>query len=170
MKILKNVITLHMWTKNHNHMMYGPWFGHFFALLLPPTIPPPYIDPKNQIFDKKWKKCLEILSFYTYMCTIMKIIWYMVPEIKGATDRNFCYFMTFFLPFQTPDILKNQNFTIEKKRLEILLFYSCVPKMTITWWMVPEISGTTDRIFCHFEPFYALLPKKSKFRKKRKKC
>ena len=83
--------------------------------------------------------------------------------------QKFLLFLDIFLPFQTPDILKNQNFTIEKKRLDILSFYSCVPKMTITWWMVPEISSTTDRIFCHFEPFYALLPKKSKFWKKRKK-
>ena len=68
MKILKNVITLHMWTKNHNHMMYGPWFGHFFALLLPPTIPPPYIDPKNQIFDKKWKKMPgDIILLYIHV-------------------------------------------------------------------------------------------------------
>ena len=39
-------------------------FGSFFALL-----PPPPNDPKNQNFEKK-RKCLEILSFSTYMCTI----------------------------------------------------------------------------------------------------
>ena len=35
--------------------------------------------------------------------------------------------------------------------------------MTVIWWMVPEILSTTDRIFCHFGPFFALLtPKKPK--------
>ena len=147
-----------------------PDLGIFLPFYYPLPYPHPTLIPKIKFLIKNDKKCLEILSFYTYMCTIMKIIWYMVPEIKGATDRNFCYFMTFFLPFQTTDILKNQNFTIEKKRLEILSFYLCVTKMTVTWWMVPEISSTTDIIFCRFESFYALLPKKSKFRKKRKKC
>ena len=44
---------------------------------------------------------------------------------------------------------------------------------TIIWCMVPEIWSATDRIFCHSEPFLALLPyyqfKKSKWNKKWKK-
>ena len=39
--------------------------------------------------------------------------------------------------------------------------------MTIIWCMVPEIWTTTDKIFCHSGPFFALLPpygpRKSKF-------
>ena len=30
--------------------------------------------------------------------------------------------------------------------------------MTIIWCMVPEIPSVTDRIFCHFGPFFTLLP------------
>ena len=30
--------------------------------------------------------------------------------------------------------------------------------MTIIWCMVPEILSITDRIFCHFGPFFPLLP------------
>ena len=30
--------------------------------------------------------------------------------------------------------------------------------MTITWCMVPEISSTTNKIFCHFGPFFAFYP------------
>ena len=30
--------------------------------------------------------------------------------------------------------------------------------MTIIQCMVPEITSATDRIFCHFVPFFALLP------------
>ena len=75
------IIILQMCTKNHNHMMYISWdkkwdrqdFLSFWAIFyhftphLPTTTPPPHAnDPKN----KKWKKCLELLSFYTQMCTI----------------------------------------------------------------------------------------------------
>ena len=52
----------------------------------------------------------------------------MVPEIWSATNRIFCHFGPFFalLP---PNKLKNQNFEkMKKKRLEISLFYTCVPQ------------------------------------------
>ena len=74
-KILKNwmkkmpedVINLQMCTINDNHMMYGSWdlecnrqnflsFWTVFALL-------PSNNPKSKIL-KKWKKLLEISSFY----------------------------------------------------------------------------------------------------------
>ena len=44
--------------------------------------------------------------------------------------------------------------------------------MTIIWCMVPEIASATDRIFCPFGPFFAILlplqPEKSKFEKMKK--
>ena len=40
--------------------------------------------------------------------------------------------------------LKNQNFTTMKKRLEISLFYTCVPKIMITGGTVSEIWYATD--------------------------
>ena len=33
--------------------------------------------------------------------------------------------------------------------------------MTIIWCMIPEIWSVTDKIFCHFGPFFALLPLKT---------
>ena len=55
--------------------------------------------------------------------------------------------------------LKNQNFEkIGKKLLEISSFYTCVPKTTIIWGMIPEIRCEADEDFCHFGPFFALLP------------
>ena len=30
--------------------------------------------------------------------------------------------------------------------------------MTVTWYMVPDMWSAVDRIFCHFGPFFALLP------------
>ena len=46
----------------------------------------------------------------------------------------------------------------EKKCLEILSFYTSVPYMTIIWCIVSEIWNATYIIFCHFVPFFALLP------------
>ena len=45
-----------------------------------------------------------------------------------------------------------------KKLLDILSFYTCVPKITIIWCTVPEIRSETDKLFCHFRPIFALLP------------
>ena len=64
-----NIIILHMSTINENHMMYNSWdmkrdrqnflsFWTFFCLFTPLT------TQKNKIL-KKWKNCLDILSFYT---------------------------------------------------------------------------------------------------------
>ena len=59
-----------------------------------------------------------------------------------------------------------------KKHLEILSLSTCVPQMTITWHMVPEIWSMTDRIFCHFGlflPFYTPNnPKNQNFEKLKK--
>ena len=44
-----------------------------------------------------------------------------------------------------------------KKLLEISSFYTCAPKNTTIWGTVPEIWSETDKKFCHFGPFFALL-------------
>ena len=158
------------------------------------------------------KKSLEIFSFYKCLSQI-KIMWCMVPEIHGATDKIFCHCMSFFpfhppgnqkitilkkwkrpleilsfyqcfingnhndvwflrygeqrteifvildyfLPFYPHNNLENENFKKIKKKLEILLFYMCSINDNHIH-MVPEIYSTTDTIFCHFGPFLALLP------------
>ena len=47
---------------------------------------------------------------------------------------------------------------MKNKLLEISSFYTCVPKTTIIRGTVPVIRSETDRIFCHFGPFFALSP------------
>ena len=42
--------------------------------------------------------------------------------------------------------------------LEISWFYTSVLKTIIIWSIVPEIQSEAYRIFCRFEPFFALLP------------
>ena len=57
---------------------------------------------------KKWKKTLEILSFYTRVPQIPGI-WCMVPEISSATDIIFCYFGLFFCPFTPLPLTKKMR-------------------------------------------------------------
>ena len=56
---------------------------------------------------------------------------------------------------------------------DIVILHMCT-KITIIWCMVPEIWSATHRNFCHYGPFFALLPlppygpRKSKFWKNEK--
>ena len=79
---------------NEDHMIYGSWnircdrhfchFGPFLALTI----------WKIKLL-KKWKKPLEILSFYTCVSQ-MTIMWCMVLEIWRLKDRICCHFGPFF--------------------------------------------------------------------------
>ena len=87
--------------------------------------------------SKKWKKHLEISSFYISLPKIM-IIWNTVPEIWHMADVIIFHFG----PFTAQ---KNQNFKKMKKFLKILWFYICAPKIMIRWCTVLEKWCTTDR-------------------------
>ena len=79
-------------------------FGQFFA----------FLPPKNLKVNilKKWKKHLEVSSFYTSVPKIM-IIWYTVPEIWHMTD---VIILCYFLPFYPHNSLKNENFKKNEKK------------------------------------------------------
>ena len=84
-----DIITLHMRTKTHGHMLYCSWgMGHdecnccfsfwiYFCAFTP-------ITAKKNIFFK-WRNLLQISSFYTCVPKIM-IRWCKVPEIWRMTD------------------------------------------------------------------------------------
>ena len=85
-----DIIILHKCAKNHDHMLYCSWdmvcdrcncYFSFWAIFCPFT---PLTAQKIKIL-KKWKKHLEISSFYTSVPKIM-IICYTVPEIWHMTD------------------------------------------------------------------------------------
>ena len=62
-------------------------------------------------------------------------------------------------PLCPPKRPKNQNFEKWKNLLEVSSFYTCAPKITITWCTIPEIPSETDKTSCHFDgPFFTLLP------------
>ena len=124
-KVSGDVIILHKWTIDDNHMMYGSWdmkcnkqnvlsSWAIFCLFISIT------TRKTKIL-KKWKKHLEMSSFYRFVSQA-KIIWCIVPEIWSATDRicatGFFVNLGHFLPF-----LSNHFSTCQKsydKNLNIL--------------------------------------------------
>ena len=109
---------------NDSHMMCYSWDmdcnGQNLLRFLPFYLPPPLTTRKINSF-KKWKKSLEILSFYT--CGLkMTIIWYMVPEISSATDKFFVT-LDHFMLFYPLNNLKNLNFEkVEKTPGDIIIF------------------------------------------------
>ena len=105
---------------------------------------------------KNWKKRLEILSFYICVPQMI-IIWCIVPETWSVKDKIFCNFGRFFA-FLSPNNPKNQNFgKMKKKTGDIIILHMCTINGNHMI-MVPEIWSMTDRIFCHFGLFFALLP------------
>ena len=114
-------------TKNAIHMMYGSWdkkhnrenFLPFLGQFLPFYLTN---NPKNQNFKKKWKKSLEISSFYTSAPKIM-IICYTVAEIQCVMDVMFIFHFGLFFVLLPQNNLKNHNFLKMKKPLEISSFY-----------------------------------------------
>ena len=120
-KIAGDIIILNIHTKNHNHIMYSPEIRSkkiFFVILghfLPFYQLFSFNDLENKNFEKKKKriKCLETLSFYTYMCTINEDhdIWFLKFKVR---QTEIFVILSDFLPFQSPDNPENQNFKIEK--------------------------------------------------------
>ena len=113
-------------------------------------------------FKKNKEKHLSI--------SLSKSRWYDLQFLDVEQNKLKLLILGHFLPLYPPKNLKNQNFEKWKILLEISSFYTCVQKITIIWCTVPEIWSETDNIFCHFGPFFALLPpppKKSKFWRKK---
>ena len=156
---LLEISLFYMCTKSHNHMKYSSWdrvrqnfFFHFvpFFALLPPT---PLTTQKTKIL-KKMKKASGRCHHFKLVQQKNTIIWCMLTLIWCETDTIFCHFRPFFA------LLPNnwhQKWRFGKNTKNNLSFYTCGPQMMI-WCMVPEISITTNRIFCHFGLFFALLP------------
>ena len=93
-----------------------------------------------------------------HMCIINDNHICMVPQVWTATGRIICHFGPYFALFTLLMSQKIKFWKTEKKILEILAFYICVPLTRIIWCMLPEIWSSTDIICCHFRVFFALLP------------
>ena len=149
-KITKNeknpgdIMILHRCTKYHDHMLYCSWdvtldrcnYFSFRAIFCPFT---PANSPKNQNFLKMKKNPGVIII--SHKCNKIMITYYTVPERWLVTGVIIFHFELFFalLPSNSA---KNQN---QKKPWDMLLFYTCEPKIMIRWCTVPEKWCTTDR-------------------------
>ena len=125
MKQFAGDVILYMCSKSHDHVIYASWdtewdrqnFLMFFASCCPFTTltphPSPLMIPEKQSLEQKRKKCLEILSFYTYMYAINEHhdIWFL--KCKVWLTQIFVILCN-FLPSQFHDSSENQNSKIEK--------------------------------------------------------
>ena len=124
-------IIFHMRTKNHNHMMHGSWdtewdrqnYLSFWVIFL--SLYPPRHPLKNQNFEKKWKKCLEILSFYTYMCTINEDHMIYGSWNIRCDRQKFLSFWAIFCPFSPLTTWKIKILTLKKTPGDIIILHIC---------------------------------------------
>ena len=125
-KTLGDIIILHMWTINENHMMYDTWdmewdtqiffliLDNFYCLFTPLT------THKIKIFNK-WKKPLEIHKCTINDNNIMYSSWYMEHDWE-----NFFVILDYFLPFYPTNNPKNRNFEKMKKPPgDIIILHKC---------------------------------------------
>ena len=132
-KTQENVIISQMCITNdthYSHMMYCSWdmecngqnFLSFWTFFCSFTA----LITRKIIILKKWKKCLEILSFYTKIPKMTNHIMYGSWDIEGS-GQNFLSFWNIFCPFTPLTTWKIKLSKKWKKYLEILSFYTSVP-------------------------------------------
>ena len=147
----------------HKLQSYDVWFLRYrvwqteFFVILDNFLPIYPVNTWKTKILKKWKKSLEILSFYTSVPKI-KIRCYTVPCWDMARDGCNCYFSFWiiFCPFTPLTAQKMKISKKWKKLLETSSFYTSVPKIMIIWYTVPEIWHVTDVIIFYFGLFFAL--------------
>ena len=130
-KFAGDIIILHMCTKNHNHMMYGSWdtvwdrqnFLSYWAIFCPFTSLPQW--SRISKFWRKWKKCLEILSFYTYMCTINEDHMIHGSWNIRSNRQKFSTFWVIFCPFSPLTTWKLNILTLKKTPGDIIILHIC---------------------------------------------
>ena len=97
-----------------------------------------------------------ILPFYTYMCTINEDHMIYGSWNIRCDKQIFFTFWAIFCPYCPLTTWKIKILTLKKNPGDIVILHIS-PYITIIWCMVPEIRSTTDIIFCHSGPFFALL-------------
>ena len=124
-------------------------YGSFFAFLLPPK------NQKNQNFEKMKKIAADIIILHMFTKNHNHTRY-------GSWDtewdrQNFLLFLTTSWSFAPLTTRKIKILKKWEKHLEVPSFYTCVPKLAIIWFMLPETWSATDITICHFGRFFALL-------------
>ena len=136
----------HKWTS------YDVWFLRYkarwieFFVTLGHFLPSD--PPKN---PKKKKTPRNVIILYLYSTNEHHVY----SSCYMECDREFIVLLDHFLRLVggTPYNSENQNVEKMKKKPGHIISH----KLTINvWCMVPEIWSTTDRIFCHFGPFFVV--------------
>ena len=154
-----DIIILHMFTKNHNNMMYGSWdtewdrqnYLSFWAIFCPFT-------PQTI-----WRYYHSGDIITLYLCTINDNHMMYASRDMECDRQNviFLSFWTVFCPLPSPPPPPPPQWKFWKMKhtpRDIIILHLCTTKMTFEWCMIPEIWSATNRIFCHFDRFFALLP------------
>ena len=112
---------------------------------------------KIKIWKNEKKTPTDVIIWH--MCTIndnnmMYSSWDMEHD-----RQNFLSFWTIFLHFYSPNNPKNQNYKkIKKTPGDIITLHMCTINENHMMYGSWDMEHVMDRIFCHFEPFFALLP------------
>ena len=122
-------------------------YGSFFALY------PPLVKTQKISFEKMKTNAGDIII--SHKCTKNHNHMRYSSWDTEWDRQNFLSFWTISWLY-TPITIKFLKQW--KKHLEMSSLYTCVPKITIIWCMLPEIWNTTDITFCHFGTFFALSP------------
>ena len=97
------------------------------------------LKTKKIRISKKWKRLLEISSFYTG-APKTTIIWYKVPEIRSER-QNFCHFGPFNPPHPPPELV---NDTLKSDKENATYMY------TETAGVQHSVQMYTFHFFCFF--------------------
>ena len=111
---------------------------------------------KLRILKKLKKSAGDIIILHKCTCVPKTtIIWGTVPEIRSETE-----FFSFFCPFTTPlpNNPENQNFEkIRKASEDAIILNLCNKKQDDMMYAFSDMECNRHN-FCHFRPFFALLP------------
>ena len=101
---------------------------------------------------EKWKKHVEISSFYKSVPIIMIMCYTVLGSWRRVTDVIFIFHFGLFFAFYSPNdakLFKKIKKKKKKKNAWRYHHFTRVPKIRITWCTVPEIwcatDGRTDR-------------------------
>ena len=156
-----------MYQKSQSHDVWFLIWAIFCPFITP--LPPPYIDPKNQIFDKKWKKMpgdIILLYIHVYhnedhmICGSWNI---------RCNRQKFLLFQDIFLALSDPWHPEKSKFYYWEKTPGDIILLMCTKNdnhmMNGSW----DIKHNRHN-FLSFWTILCLFTQKIKILKKRKKC
>ena len=120
----------HVYQKSQSYDVQFPRFGvrqtEFFVILGHFLLFYHSQPPKNQNFEKKWEIFLEILSFYTYMCTINEDHMIYGSWNIRCNRQKFLSFWAIFCPFSPLTTWKIKILKLKKTTTgDIIILHIC---------------------------------------------